>query len=101
MKLTRSLFNLWYRITPKTAARWLNRRLERAEQADTWRRDAQAADELELQCEEAGLPIHTQAITELKITILPDDTKWTSGTDVTDPLAKELAAIYYPKTNDA
>jgi len=56
-KTTRCIFNKWHQFAPKMAQHWLNRKLATVSVAETLRRDAQAADELELQCEAAGLPI--------------------------------------------
>jgi hypothetical protein len=56
---TRKLFYRWFQFMPTTARNWLNRKLMLATNYPAlalWR-DAQAANELELQCEAAGLAI--------------------------------------------
>lgn len=59
--LTRKLFYNWFRFAPNMARNWLNRKLELTTNSftDMLRRNAQAADALELDCEAAGLPIRS------------------------------------------
>lgn len=63
--IKRGLFNLWYKFEPVVASLWLNHTLEKAENsaANLLRRNYRAADELEIQCEEAGLPINQFKLT--------------------------------------
>jgi len=63
-KTTRYIFNKWYQFAPKMAQHWLNCKLAAISVAETLRRDAQAADEFEAQCEAAGLPILRRAASQ-------------------------------------